>query len=498
MPDKQGSDVRKRVLFIDDDVTARYLVSEILSSAGYDVNTAIDGESGLNIFGNDQFDLVITDLVMPAPDGLEVLRTIKQKSPQTPVIVLSGAGRFDDVKQALKHGAYDFLTKGVQGIDPVALCSAADRAWEKLRLIRENARYQEELEAKVAERTQDLQLALKRLRGFQKELGDRQYTKYLAIERSEKKLRTLIQKSPSGIATLDSDLHITDFNRVFVDTLKFEADHSQNSTTAESNQYFLNSIFPENIRQCICDLADCSGTIEYLGPNNKTRFLEYTLTPISLDDNHYRVEVLFTVRDVTLEIDERNRLQEKANYDELTGLLRHGKFNHTLEASLENVKSYGSTLALMHIDIDNFGDFNTEHGHPAANELLRIFGQRIKASISSRRDFGFRTGGDEFAVILTSFSPDNLQVIVERIINNLSGLYSLSVGGAEKSLKCTLSVGVVEYSYQRNQTVIEMYEEADKATYQAKDRGRDQIVYYEYSVETNEVSGGLTSNPIID
>ena len=479
MPDKQGSNGRKKVLFIDDDITARYLVSGALSSAGYDVETAIDGESGLNLFENGQFDLVITDLVMPEPTGIEVLRAIKRKSPQTPVIVLSGFEGFDEVKQALKLGAYDFLTKGTGGIDPVTLCSAADRAWEKLRLIRENAEYQGELEAKVAERTQDLQLALKRLSEYQKELGDRQYTKYLAIERSEKKLRTLIQKSPSGIATLDSDLHITDFNRVFIDTLKFDADYSLSSTTAESNQYFLNSIFPEKIRQCICDLADCSGTIEYLGPNEKTRFLEYTLTPISLDDNYFKVEVLCTVRDVTLEIDEKSRLQDKANYDDLTGLLRHGKFNDTLEASLENVRSCNSALALIHIDIDNFRDFNTEHGHPVANELLRIIGQRIKASISSRRDFGFRTGGDEFAVILTSFSPDSLKTIVERIIKKLSGLYSLNVGGTEKALRCTLSVGVVEYSCERNQTAIEMYEEADKATYQAKDRGRDQIVYFE-------------------
>ena len=193
MPDKQGSNGRKKVLFIDDDITARYLVSGALSSAGYDVETAIDGESGLNLFENGQFDLVITDLVMPEPTGIEVLRAIKRKSPQTPVIVLSGFEGFDEVKQALKLGAYDFLTKGTGGIDPVTLCSAADRAWEKLRLIRENAEYQGELEAKVAERTQDLQLALKRLSEYQKELGDRQYTKYLAIERSEKKLRTLIQ-----------------------------------------------------------------------------------------------------------------------------------------------------------------------------------------------------------------------------------------------------------------------------------------------------------------
>ena len=189
--------------------------------------------------------------------------------------------------------------------------------------------------------------------------------------------------------------------------------------------------------------------------------------------------MLFTVRDVTLEIGEKHRLQKEANYDDLTGLLKHGKFNDTLAATLENIRSSSGTLALIHLDIDNFRDFNTRHGHPVASEILRIIGRRIEASISSRRDFGFRTGGDEFAVILTCFSPDTLQIVVERLINKLTELYNLKVGSTEQILKCTFSVGVVEYSFERNQTAIEIYEEADKATFQAKDAGRNQIVYFE-------------------
>ena len=479
MTDKQGSDQTKKVLFIDDDFTSRYLVSESLSSAGYDVETAIDGESGLNAFQNNHFDIVITDLVMPQPDGLEVLQTIKRKSPHTPVIVLSGLGGFDDVKQALKLGAYDYLSKETQGIDPVTLCSAVDRAWENVRLVRENTQYQRKLEVKVAERTQELQLALKNLKNFQKEIDDRQWLKFLDVERSEKRFRTLIQKVPSGIATLDSSLRITDYNKAFIHTLGFYSSDSINSTSVESNPYFLKSVFPDEIRHCISDSAELSGTVEYLGPNDETRYIEYTLTPIPLDESDFKVEVLFTVRDVTLEIGEKHRLQKEANYDDLTGLLKHGKFNDTLAATLANIRSSSGTLALIHLDIDNFRDFNTRHGHPVASEILRIIGRRIEASISSRRDFGFRTGGDEFAVILTCFSPDTLQIVVERLINKLTELYNLKVGSTEQILKCTFSVGVVEYSFERNQTAIEIYEEADKATFQAKDAGRNQIVYFE-------------------
>jgi len=301
----------------------------------------------------------------------------------------------------------------------------------------------------------------------------------LDVERSEKKFRTLIQKVPSGIATLDSSLRITDYNTAFIHTLGFDSSDSINSTSVESNPYFIKSVFPDEIRHCISDSAERSGTVEYLGPNDETRYIEYTLTPIPLDESDFKVEVLFTVRDVTLEIGEKHRLQKEANYDDLTGLLKHGKFNETLADTLANVRSSGGTLALIHFDIDNFRDFNTKHGHPVASEMLRIIGRRIAASISSRRDFGFRTGGDEFAVILTCFSPDSLPIVVERLINKLTELYNLKVGSTEQILKCTFSVGVVEYSVERHQTAVEIYEEADKATFQAKDAGRNQIVYFE-------------------
>ena len=481
MRDKQVSGGSKNVLFVDDDVTARYLVAEILSSAGYDVETATGGESGLEAFEAGHFDIVITDLVMPEPDGLEVLQAIKRKSPHTPVIVLSGLGGFDDVKRALKIGAYDYISKEHEGIDRVTLCSAVDRAFENLRLIRENADYQKELEAKVAERTRELQNALRDLKEFQRERGDRQWLKFLDVERSEKKFRTLLQKVPNGIATLDSNLHITDYNEAFVHTLELDFADSVTSASVESNPFFLQSAFPEKIRYCISESAEISGTAEYCGPKDETRYIEYTLTPISLDEHDFKVEVLFTIRDVTLEVLEKNRLQKEADHDDLTGLLKHGKFHDMLEQTLENVRASRGTLALIHIDIDNFSDFNTDHGHPIASEMLRIIGARIEASISSRRDFGFRTGGDEFAVILTGFSSDTLPIVVERLLNKLKELYNISYGDDLTMLKCTFSVGVAEYSVERNQTATEIYQEADKATFQAKDAGRNQIVYFDYS-----------------
>jgi diguanylate cyclase len=129
--------------------------------------------------------------------------------------------------------------------------------------------------------------------------------------------------------------------------------------------------------------------------------------------------------------------------------------------------------------VDNFREVNTNYGHPVASKVLSIIGRRIKASISSKKDYGFRTGGDEFAIILTKYPPDALEIIVKRLVNKLSELYSPNIAGHEDVLKCTFSVGVTTYSQERNQTAQEIYEEADKATYKAKERGKNLIVFYD-------------------
>jgi diguanylate cyclase (GGDEF)-like protein/PAS domain S-box-containing protein len=394
---------------------------------------------------------------------------------------MSGLGQLDDVKKALKLGAYDYLTKEGHGINQESLCAAANRAWEKLQLIRDKEKYQGELEEKVAERTHQLKQALVRWREQRRQQDQISLLKYSEAERSEKKYRTLIQKAPGGIATFDWNLNITEVNKAFVETLNFDDSELLGENGVHLNKNFMASSFPEKIWECVNTQNEFSGIEEYIDSNHGARILEYTLTPLPLDDRNFHVEVLFTVKDITLEIEEKKHLEEKANYDDLTGLFKHGRFHEVLKTKLEEIRGSKRTLAVIHLDVDNFRDFNTKYGHPVASELLGIVGRRIKASTSTRRDYGFRTGGDEFAVILTEYSPDALEVVVQRLVGKLSNLYSVTVAGAENIMKCTFSVGVAEYSHQRRQDAQEIYREADKATYDAKDGGKNRVVFFDAS-----------------
>jgi serine phosphatase RsbU (regulator of sigma subunit) len=134
----------KLILTIEDDATIRKNVVAYLEDSGYDMLEAPDGQQGLELFRERQPDLVLCDLRMPKMDGLDVLQEITRISSDTPVIIVSGAGMIDDAIQALKKGAWDYLTKPIA--DMQVLDVAVDRAMGKLRLIKENRAYQRKLE----------------------------------------------------------------------------------------------------------------------------------------------------------------------------------------------------------------------------------------------------------------------------------------------------------------------------------------------------------------
>ena len=99
------------ILTIDDEENIRNGLSDNFELEGYDVKQAASGEEGLKIVSEGGIDLVITDLRMDGISGEEVVRQVTTKYPGIPVIVLTGHGSIDDATQAMKFGAFDFLTK---------------------------------------------------------------------------------------------------------------------------------------------------------------------------------------------------------------------------------------------------------------------------------------------------------------------------------------------------------------------------------------------------
>ncbi len=99
------------ILVIDDERAIRNVLKEILSNEGYKVDEAVDGEEGYAKFLNNNYNLVLCDIKMPKMDGIEFLQKANATNPDVPIIVISGHGNIETAVDAVKKGAFDYISK---------------------------------------------------------------------------------------------------------------------------------------------------------------------------------------------------------------------------------------------------------------------------------------------------------------------------------------------------------------------------------------------------
>ena len=146
-----------KVLIVDDEKLIRLNLRMLLEDLGYCVVEAADGREGLDAFDREGPDLILADLRMPVMDGLSMIAGVREKSTETPVIVVSGTGTVQNAVDSLCLGAWDYVIKPVE--DAKAFEVVIERTLEKARLMKENRFYREHLEELVRMRTEELRKA---------------------------------------------------------------------------------------------------------------------------------------------------------------------------------------------------------------------------------------------------------------------------------------------------------------------------------------------------
>jgi putative two-component system response regulator len=127
-----------RILVIDDEDVIRMLVVEILESVGYDVTSAESAEVALALLEDADFDLVVSDVIMPGLSGLELLESVRARRASLPVVLVTGAGTYDTLSQALTRGAAGLVTKPFAHSDlQAAVGDALERATRSREDLRE-------------------------------------------------------------------------------------------------------------------------------------------------------------------------------------------------------------------------------------------------------------------------------------------------------------------------------------------------------------------------
>ena len=458
----------ERILVIDDDASVRMSFRVYLEDNGYQVETAENGRQGLELFRAQRPDLLLLDLRMPEIDGLELLATIRQESPELPVIVVSGAGTLEDSIEALRLGAWDYFIKPIQDME--VLKHAIDRALEKAELYRENQRYRTHLEQLVAERTRELE---------QKTEAARQTAEQLRI------FSEVVEQSASAVMITSRNGRIQYVNSRFSEITGYQADE-----VIGRNPRVLNSSLtsPETYDDLWSNITNGHVWKGELINRRKdgTRYWQHiTITPIAAGKEkitHY----LAVMEDITDRKEYESQLLHKANHDSLTGLPNRVLALDRLEQALARCRREGSRGVLMYLDLDGFKAINDNHGHEVGDRVLVAVSDRLQKCVREM-DTVARIGGDEFLVILQGLeSVESVPYLADKI----HGAFVNPIVIGESRFVCTVSIGIAFFPDEGDESRT-LLVNADSAMYSAKQAGRNQSRYFS---EIQQEKGRVAEN----
>lgn len=206
--------------------------------------------------------------------------------------------------------------------------------------------------------------------------------------------------------------------------------------------------------------------------NDNRHYYTVNISPL-YTRGHKHVGHLFIFHDIT----ERKRTEDVmkylAYYDQLTALPNRHLFNDRASMAIEHAARYDKKLAILMLDLDDFKAVNDIYGHEAGDKLLREVAIRLMKAVR-KMDTVSRFGGDEFIVLLTEITNDEvITTIARRIIHNMTHSFKYH----DAKIAIPFSIGISKYPADNNDLDILM-RYADLAMYQAKRLGHNHFLYY--------------------
>lgn len=419
------------ILAADDDELTRDMIEQILGEAGFEVITAANGRTAVELFLQHEPDLVLLDVMMPELDGYTACAKIRenQMSRYTPIIMLTGLDDVCAVTQSFERGATDFVTKPIN--------------WP---LFTERVRY--------ALRGSELALQLKE---------------------NQERLEAAHRIAKMGHFEYDLATHNFSCSAYLRESLLHAADDSVTNLSS-----FLRYIHPDHAAAFESAIKNAATTMTPVSLDHRivrhdgSERSVYTRAETVLDRNHQPVRILGIMHDVTERMETEQRLNFLTYHDELTGLPNRVLFQDRLRQSMHEADRTERQVAVMVLDLDRFKTINDSLGHDAGNVMLRIVAERIQ-SVVRKCDSLARLSGDEFVLAVGEVhTASDAITFAQRVMTALAP--PIHIG--DQDLYVTASLGIALYPVDGND-IEDLLRDADAAMHQAKQSGRNTFQFYQ-------------------
>jgi diguanylate cyclase (GGDEF)-like protein len=487
---QQNNEPPIKILVIDDDTAILKVMEEYFSRKGFTPLLADDGQVGLDLFAKESPDLILLDLRLPGMDGLDVLSHINKNAPDIPVIIISGQGTVKDASEALKTGAWDYITKPI--FDMQVLDIAVINVLERAKAKQEKSNYQKNLKTNLEQEASDLEqrsLELeKAYRNLNREIEERRRAEN-AIQQERTFIQTIIDGVRDPARIISPDFGVLMLNQAALTLLPSKQTSLEELTCYQAYRQSDTPCSGED-HQCVLKEVLKTGksfSVQHkdILEDGKERIFQIEASPLWNPDGtlHGVLEVIRNIsEDLSTEAqlrEHRERLYHLVHHDALTNLPNRMLLQDRLSRMMMKAKRNNTHVAILFLDLDRFKKINETLGHDVGDKLLLEVSKRLENCVR-KSDTVARLGGDEFGIILDDLRDVKFVAVVARkILQALSKPILIQ----EYELYATSSIGISLYP-DDSEEEDELLRCADTALYRAKDAGKNNYQYYTSDMNT--------------
>jgi diguanylate cyclase (GGDEF)-like protein len=439
-----------QILLVDDEKVARMIYSDFLTGAGHTVTAVGSADEAKAAMEASQFDAMVTDLILPHTDGMELLQHVKLTRPDVPVLVITALDKVEPAVRAIKSGASDYLVKP---ITPEVLAHAVNRALAQRSLLKEN----EELRRHVSLLDAGQRIATTLDRELMIDAAGRAFTSMCLADAVAIYVRDGDALALSGVQGVpDGELAETRATLAPVaDDQAPRVDRGGQEISIAGLGFETSYLVPvlENDVLLGAVLLLFSGDI----PDAGVASAPYLARHLGL---------------ALKNLGKFAEVEDLAYLDDLTHLFNSRYLELVLAKEFKNTTTSDKPFSLLFLDLDYFKSVNDTHGHVVGSKLLVEVAKVLKGCVRDN-DVICRWGGDEYVALLRGTDSGGALKVAERIRRAIEQHRFLAREGF--GLNVTTCIGIASYP-EHAQDKTTLLDFADRAMYRGK-KGTRNIIY---------------------